>query len=124
MFLLHESCSQLVNKITRVQKVGNTSCQTSQGLKIEHYKTKFYQENPSTGSLWKNANDFLNTSKSSFSNTPQMIVRNGQTFTKPIDIANAINDAFLKKVTPKTYYRSSLTEEMLKFLYSSFRRYP
>ena len=65
---------------------------------IEHYKTKFYQENPSTASLWKNANDFLNSSKKSFSNTPHMIIQNGQTFTKPRDIANAINDTFLKKV--------------------------
>jgi hypothetical protein len=40
----------------------------------------------------------LNTSKRSFSNTPSIIRHNNEVFTKPIDIANAINDAFLKKV--------------------------
>ena len=65
---------------------------------LEHYKTKFYQDNPSTASLWKNANDFLNTSNKSFSNTPKIIVHNGKTYTKPRDIANAINETFLRKV--------------------------
>ena len=64
----------------------------------EHYKNKFYQEDPSVSSLWRNVNDYLNTSKRSFSNTPSMITHDGKTFTSPRDIANAINDTFLKKV--------------------------
>ena len=39
----------------------------------EYYTSKFYQENPSTSAVWRNANDYLNTSKRSFSNTPNII---------------------------------------------------
>ena len=48
---------------------------------------------------WNNVNDYLNTSKRSFSNTPNIIKHNGKVHTKPRDIANALNDAFLKKVS-------------------------
>ena len=48
--------------------------------------------------MWRNVNDYLNTSKRSFSNTPNLILHNNEVFTKPRDIANAINDAFIKKV--------------------------
>ena len=65
---------------------------------INHYKTKFYQEESSTSATWKNVNDYLQTSKSSFSNSPNIIKHNGQTYTAPRDIANAINDTFIKKV--------------------------
>ena len=66
--------------------------------KVEHYKTKFYQEDPSVSTLWSNANDYLNTSKRSYSNTPTILTHEGKTFTNPRDIANAFNDTFLKKV--------------------------
>ena len=66
--------------------------------KVEHYKTKFYQEDPSVSTLWSNANDYLNTSKRSYSNTPTILRDEGKTFTNPRDIANAFNDTFLKKV--------------------------
>ena len=65
---------------------------------INHYKTKFYQEESSTSATWKNVNDYLQTSKSSFSNSPNIIKHDGQTYTAPRDIANAINDTFIKKV--------------------------
>ena len=84
----HEAFKRLRNKITaKLEKD-----------QIEHYKNKFYQENPSTAALWNNANDYLNTSKRSFSNTPNIISYNNKIHTKPRDIANAINDAFLNKV--------------------------
>ena len=67
--------------------------------KIEHFKSKFYQENPSVSAVWNNVNDYLNTSKRSFSNTPSIIKHNDKIHTSPRDIANAINDAFLKKVS-------------------------
>ena len=66
--------------------------------KLEHYRDKFYQDNPSTSTLWKNVNDYLNTSNRSFSNTPNIIIHDNKTHTKPRDIANALNDAFLLKV--------------------------
>ena len=65
---------------------------------MEHYRDKFYQDNPSTSTLWKNVNDYLNTSNRSFSNTPNIIIHDNKTHTKPRDIANALNDAFLLKV--------------------------
>ena len=40
----------------------------------------------------------MNTSNKSYSNTPNIITHNGNTYTKPRDIANAINDTFLGKV--------------------------
>ena len=67
--------------------------------KIEHFKSKFYQENPSVSAVWNNVNDYLNTSKRSFSNTPSIIKHNDKIHTSPRDIANAINGAFLKKVS-------------------------
>ena len=85
----HEAFKRLRNKI-------------SGGLlekdKTEHYKSKFYQENPSVSAIWSNVNDYLNTSKRSYSNTPNIIKHNNEVHTSPRDIANAINDAFLKKV--------------------------
>ena len=48
--------------------------------------------------LWRNVNDYLNTAKKSYSNTPNIISHNGKTHTNPRDIANAINDTFLNKV--------------------------
>ena len=85
----HEAFKRLRNKI-------------SGGLlekdKAEHYKSKFYQENPSVSAIWSNVNDYLNTSKRSYSNTPNIIKHNNEVHTSPRDIANAINDAFLKKV--------------------------
>ena len=67
--------------------------------RTEYYRTKFYQENPSISSIWRSANDYLNSSKRSFSNTPSIIKFNGQVLTSPRDVANALNDTFLKKVS-------------------------
>ena len=47
--------------------------------------------------LWNKVNDYLNTSKRSFSNTPNIIIHDNKFHTAPQDI-DAINDAFLKKV--------------------------
>ena len=90
-----EDCNEKFEAYKRLRNRINAKLETDE---TEHFKTKFYQENPSISSLWKNANDYLNTSKGSFSNTPHIIEHNGDTFTKPRDIANAINDVFLKKV--------------------------
>ena len=59
---------------------------------------KNYQENSPISATWRNVNDYLQTSKSSFSNNPSIIKHNGQTFTAPREIANAINETFIKKV--------------------------
>ena len=67
--------------------------------KTEYYKSKFYQENPSVSQTWNNVNDYLNTSKRSFSNTPNIIKHNNEVHTNPRNIANALNDAFLKKLS-------------------------
>ena len=64
----------------------------------EYYRSKFYQENPSISTVWRNANDYLNTSKRSFSNTPSIIKYNGRIISSPREVANALNDIFLKKV--------------------------
>ena len=63
-----------------------------------HYKSKFYEKDPSTATLWRNSNDYLNTSKGSYNNTPNIIKHNGRTYTTPRDIANAMNETFLNKV--------------------------
>ena len=84
----HEAFKRLRNRITAKLEKDH----------INHYQNKFYQENPSTSTLWNTANDYLNTSKRSFSNTPNIISYNNKIHTKPRDIANAINDAFLQKV--------------------------
>ena len=84
----HEAFKRLRNRITGKLEKDH----------INHYENKFYQENPSTSTLWNNANDYLNTSKRSFSNTPNIISYNNKIHTKPRDIANALNDAFLQKV--------------------------
>ena len=84
----HEAYKRLRNKIIKRPEKD----------KIEHYKSKFYQADPSVSSLWNNVNDYLNTSKRSFSNTPTISIHDNKIHTKPRDIANALNDAFLKKV--------------------------
>jgi hypothetical protein len=58
----HEAFKRLRNRITAKLEKDH----------INHYQNKFYQENPSTSTLWNNANDYLNTSKRSFSNTPKL----------------------------------------------------
>ena len=90
-----ENCQEKFEAYKRLRNRVNDKLENDEA---EHFKSKFYQENPSVSSLWRNANDYLNTSKRSFSNTPNIITHNGQTFTNPRDVANAINDTFLKKV--------------------------
>ena len=62
----------------------------------EYYRSKFYQENPSISAVWRNANDYLNTSNRSFSNTPNIIKYDGKVLTSPREVANALNETFLK----------------------------
>ena len=66
--------------------------------RLQKDRAKFYQKNPSISAVWKNANDYLNTAKRSFSNTPDMIKYNGKLVTSPREVANALNETFLKKV--------------------------
>jgi hypothetical protein len=86
----HEAYKRLRNRISGGMLEKDT---------IKHFKSKFYQENPSVSAVWNNVNDYLNTSKRSFSNTPNIIKHNDKIHTSPREIANAINDAFLKKVS-------------------------
>ena len=66
--------------------------------RLQYFKTKFYGSNLSTSAVWKQANDYLNTSNRSVSSTPNLILYDGKVHTSPRDIANAINDAFIAKV--------------------------
>ena len=90
-----EDCNEKFEAYKRLRNRVNSRLEQDE---IDHYKTKFYQEDPSISTQWRNVNDYLNTSNKSYSNTPNIITHNGQTYTKPRDIANAINDTFLKKV--------------------------
>ena len=90
-----EDCIEKFEAYKRLRNRVNSRLEQDE---IDHYKTKFYQEDPSISTQWRNVNDYLNTSNKSYSNTPNIITHNGQTYTKPRDIANAINDTFLKKV--------------------------
>ena len=92
---LEENCAVKYQAYKRLRNKINSRLPTDE---INHYKTKFYQEDPSISTTWRNVNDYLNTSKKSYNNTPSMIKHNGQTHTSPRDIANAINDTFLDKV--------------------------
>ena len=92
---INEDCNEKYSAYKRLRNRINTKMETDE---IEYYRTKFYQENPSISTQWKTANDYLNTSKRSYSNTPNIIRHEGKTFTAPREIANAINDTFLKKV--------------------------
>ena len=90
-----ENCNE---KFEAYKRLRNRIIKQLEKDEVEYYKTKFYQENPSVSAVWKNVNDYLNTSKRSFNNTPNLIVHNNEAHTKPRDIANAINEAFIKKV--------------------------
>ena len=92
---VEENCNEKFEAYKRLRNRINAKLEKDE---IEHYKTKFYQDDPSVSTLWRNANDYLNTSKRSYSNTPTIITHEGRTCTNPRDIANAFNDTFLKKV--------------------------
>ena len=80
------------------KKLRNVTNKRLEKDRKEYYRTKFYQENPSISAVWRNANDYLNTSKRSFSNTPNIVKYNGKVITSPREVANALNETFLKKV--------------------------
>ena len=65
----HEAHKRLRNRINAKLERDESS----------HYKKKFYQENPSVSMMWYNVNDYLNTSKRSFSNTPNIIIHDNKT---------------------------------------------
>ena len=92
---VEEDCNEKFEAYKRLRNRISAKLETDE---VEYFKNKFYQEDPSVSALWQNANDYLNTSKRSFSNTPNIITHDGKTFTNPRDIANTINDVFLKKV--------------------------
>ena len=65
--------------------------------KINYYKNKFYNYDTSVSAQWRHVNDYLNTGKRSYSNTPGIIKHEGKVVTAPRDVANAINKCFLNK---------------------------
>ena len=89
---------QSESKFREYKKIRNKIVSKLKTDKISYYKTKFYRQNPSTSDLWKQANDFLNTSSRSYSNTPSLILHNGKIHSNPRDMANTINNAFIGKV--------------------------
>ena len=92
---IEENCAE---KYQAFKRLRNRIAGRPEEDKTQHYKSKFYQEDASISSTWRTVNDYLNTSKRSYSNTPNIIKFEGKTFTAPRDIANALNDTFLKKV--------------------------
>ena len=64
----------------------------------EYYQTKFYNSEVSTASIWATVNDLLGTSSNSYSSAPSMICYQGQVYTKPKSIYNALNQIFINKV--------------------------
>ena len=91
---IEENCGQKFEKYKKLRNEINGRLEKD---RHEYYKTKFYQENPSISTIWRNANDYLNTSKRSFSNTPTMIKSNQRIVTSPREVANALNNTFLKQ---------------------------
>ena len=106
---IEENCNEKFEAYKRLRNRINAKLEKDE---IEHYKTKFYQDDPSVSTLWRNANDYLNTSKRSYSNTPTIITHEGRTCTNPRDIANAFNDTFLKI---KSDSENTWIREMKKF---------
>ena len=64
----------------------------------EYYQTRFYNNEVSTASIWATVNDLLGTSSNSYSSAPSMICYQGQVYTKPKSISNALNQIFINKV--------------------------
>ena len=92
---IHENSNE---KFDIYKKLRNYIAKRLKVDKVNNFKTKFYQEKPSTSDLWNQANNYLNTANKSYSNPPNMISQNGRICTAPKDIANAINTSFLDKV--------------------------
>ena len=90
-----EGCDVKYEQYKKLRNVINQRLDTD---RKEYYRSKFYQENPSISTVWRNANDYLNTSKRSFSNTPSIVKYNGRIISSPTEVANAFNDIFFKKV--------------------------
>ena len=90
---------QSESKFKEYKKLRNAIVNRLELDKINYYKTKFYAEKPSSSNIWRQANDYLNTSSRSYSNTPNMIFHNGQIHTTPSGVANAMNSTFIEKVT-------------------------
>ena len=93
---INENCTEKFEAYKRLRNRINSRLEQDE---TNHFKSKFYQEDPSISTQWRNVNDYLNTSNKSYSNSPNIITYNGNTYTKPRDIANAINDTFLNKVS-------------------------
>ena len=62
----------------------------------EYFGGKFESENMTTSEMWKSAYQLMGTSRSSF---PSQMLFGQNLLSKPIDIANAMNDFFLKKIS-------------------------
>ena len=90
-----EHCIEKFEAYKRLRNRINARLQLDE---LNYYKTKFYNEDSSTSAHWRLVNDYLNTPNSSFKNTPTTIKHQGRTFTRPKDIANALNTSFLDKV--------------------------
>ena len=79
-------------KMRNYKKLRNSIKNTLQSEELNYYQNKCYQENSSIASLWSSANDYLNTSKRSHSNTPSVIISKNGAYTTPRNIANILND--------------------------------
>ena len=76
----------------------------------EYYGGKFESENMTTSEMWKSAYQLMGTSRSSF---PSQMLFGQNLLSKPIDIANAMNDFFLKKISKLKVNMGSTDDELL-----------
>ena len=83
--------------------------------KRDYYKNKLHSRDESVGSVWNYVNDYLNSSKKSFSNNPAFLTLNNKTYSTPRDIANVFNEIFInkvKKLTKKTSQTPKLNPKL------------
>ena len=63
---------------------------------FDYYGSKFENKDMTSSEMWKSAYQLMGSSRSSF---PSQMLFGQKLLSKPIDIANAMNDFFLKKIS-------------------------
>ena len=61
----------------------------------EYYKSKFNDPDATTGDRWRNANQALGSVRSTF---PSQLLVAGRIVSKPLDMANEVNEFFIQKI--------------------------
>ena len=97
-FKMEASQHHDIEKLSAYRRLRNEIKSDLQKDEKEYYKVKFYSLETSVGSIWRNVNDLLGTSKGSYSSSPTMICYKHETYTTSKDIANILNKIFIDKV--------------------------